>query len=270
MGNSFADESEDPSVLNELEQVERLKNGLMARATGGFFDEGEYRVLRGEVRKNATLFSKLPDFLRTCSDLSQYWSFIQKLFPSYQERREYIWQAFAPAIEYLETKDAALVGIPVSETLAQFDAQAVHAAWDKALGRRSDDPEGAITAARTLVETVCKHILEDAGIPYKPTDDLPNLWHHTAKLLKLAPSQHQDELFKAILGNCQTIVDRLAAIRNIAGDAHGQGRRPSKPTARHAELAVNLAGSMAAFLVATWKEQNECFVHHIDGDAMTP
>ena len=76
-------------------------------------------------------------------------------------------------------------------------------------------------------------------------------------MLNLAPSQHQDELFKAILGNCQTIVDRLAAIRNIAGDAHGQGRRPVKPTPRHAELAVNLAGSMAAFLVATWLEQGE-------------
>jgi Abortive infection C-terminus len=133
----------------------------------------------------------------------------------------------------------------------------VHAAWDKALGRRNDDPEGAITAARTLIETVCKHILDDAGIPYGSTDDLPNLWHRTAKVLNLAPSQHQDELFKAILGNCQTIVDRLAAIRNIAGDAHGQGRRPVKPTPRHAKLAVNLAGSMAAFLVATWIDQNE-------------
>jgi hypothetical protein len=209
------------------------------------------------MRKNSVLFAKLPDFLRTCSDLSQYWSFIQKRFPSYQERREYIWQAFAPVIEYLEVNDSVLVVTPGSKSLAQFNAQGVHTAWEKALGRRSDDPEGAITAARTLIETVCKHILDDAGIPYGPTDDLPNLWHRTAKVLNLAPSQHQDELFKAILGNCQTIVDRLAAIRNIVGDAHGQGRHPIKPTARHAELAVNLAGSMAAFLVATWLEQVE-------------
>jgi hypothetical protein len=257
LGTPLVAEPEDLSDLSKLDQVERLKNGLMARATGGSFDEREYRVLRGELRKNATLFAKLPDFLRTCSDLSQYWNFIQKLFPTYQERRVYIWQAFAPAIEYLETKDSALIVAQVGDTLAQFNAQGVHAAWDKALNRRNDDPEGAITAARTLVETVCKHILDDASIPYQPTDDLPNLWHRTAKVLNLAPSQHQDELFKAILGNCQTIVDRLGAIRNIAGDAHGQGRRPVKPTPRHAELAVNLAGSMAAFLVATWIEQNE-------------
>ena len=28
------------------------------------------------------------------------------------------------------------------------------------LQRRFDDPDGAITAARTLLETVCKHILD--------------------------------------------------------------------------------------------------------------
>ena len=200
----FAGEPEDLSALSELEQVERLKHGLMARATGGFCDEREYRVLRGEVRKNATLFGTLPAFLRTCSDLSQYWSFIQKLLPSYQERRDYLWDAFAPAIDYLETKDSSLVVTPDSEMLAQFNAQGVHIAWDKALNRRNNDPEGAITAARTLIETVCKHILDDAGIPYGPTDDLPNLWHRTARVLNPAPSQHQDELCKAILGNCQT------------------------------------------------------------------
>lgn len=29
---------------------------------------------------------------------------------------------------------------------------------------------------------------------------------------------------------------------------HGQGKRPVKPLPRHAELAVNMAGSMASFL----------------------
>ncbi len=30
--------------------------------------------------------------------------------------------------------------------------------------RRATDPEGAITAARTLLETVCKHILDEQGL----------------------------------------------------------------------------------------------------------
>ncbi|MCH7550913.1 MAG: abortive infection family protein, partial [Proteobacteria bacterium] len=59
---------------------------------------------------------------------------------------------------------------------------------------------------------------------------------------------------KAILGACQTVVQNLGTLRNKIGDAHAQGRRPIKPKARHAELAVNLAGTMAAFLVSTWHE----------------
>ena len=95
-------------------------------------------------------------------------------------------------------------------------------------------------------------------MPYAPNEDLPRLWHLTAELLNLAPNQHQEPTFKAILGNCQSVVNHLAAIRNSAGDAHGQGRRSVKPAARHAELAVNLAGSMATFLFATWQARTDC------------
>jgi hypothetical protein len=102
---------------------------------------------------------------------------------------------------------------------------------------------------------VCKHILDDAGVQYSDDADLPKLWALTAEHLNLAPHQHQEGIFKAILGNCQSVVNNLGAIRNRVGDAHGQGRRPVKPKPRHAELAVNLAGTMAAFLVATWKER---------------
>jgi len=40
-----------------------------------------------------------------------------------------------------------------SETLQTFDSKGVHAVWEKALQRRHTDAEGAITSARTLVET---------------------------------------------------------------------------------------------------------------------
>src|SRR3546814_15117838 len=56
-----------------------------------------------------------------------------------------------------------------------------------------------------------------------------------------------------ILGNCQSVVESLGALRNKLGDAHSGGPKRARPAARHAELAVNLAGSMATFLVATWE-----------------
>jgi hypothetical protein len=140
----------------------------------------------------------------------------------------------------------------ISAALAAFNEDGVAMAWGKALDRRVSDPEGAITAARTLLETVCKHIIEKSGGQYGNGDDLPKLYHLAASSLNLAPDQHLEKVFKAILGSCQSIVGSLGALRNQLSDAHGKGRKPARPLSRHAELAVNLAGSMATFLVATW------------------
>ncbi len=59
--------------------------------------------------------------------------------------------------------------------------------------RRTADPEGAITVARTLLEAVCKHILDGLGIAYAPRDDLPKLYGAVARGLRLAPDQHREE-----------------------------------------------------------------------------
>jgi hypothetical protein len=136
-------------------------------------------------------------------------------------------------------------------TLAVADSEDVSAAWTKALERRNHDPEGAITMARTLVEATCKYILDATGIPYDNNDDLPKLYSKVAVQLNLAPSQHTEQAFRQLLGGCQTVVNELAGLRNRLGDAHGKGRVAAKPSERHAELAVNLAGTMATFLIAT-------------------
>jgi hypothetical protein len=102
------------------------------------------------------------------------------------------------------------------------------------------------------LETVCKRILDDAGEPYSDTEELPKLYATVAELLMLAPSQHSETVFKAILGNCQSVVNNIGSLRNKIGDAHGKGGKPVRPLARHAQLAVNLAGTMATFLVETW------------------
>lgn len=60
-------------------------------------------------------------------------------------------------------------------------------------------------------------------------------------------------MFKQILGNCQSVVESLGALRNKLGDAHSLGPRRARPLPRHAALAVNLSGAMAAFLVETWE-----------------
>lgn len=141
----------------------------------------------------------------------------------------------------------------ISAALERFEPEQIHARWTAALDRRSVDPAGAITLARTLLEDVCRWLLEELGEEAADNGDLPSLYRRLAKTLKLAPDHHSEQVFKQILGSCQQVVEQLGALRNKLGDAHGGGPRRAKPAARHAELAVNLAGSMATFLFATWE-----------------
>jgi hypothetical protein len=73
--------------------------------------------------------------------------------------------------------------------------------------------------------------------------------------MKLAPSDHTEQAFKQILGGCYSVVNGLGTLRNRLSDSHGQGSQPVRPAARHADLAVNLAGAMATFLVETWRDR---------------
>jgi len=244
--------------VNELfEQTTALQNLLISHATGGREDEAEYARLRKMLLANSALDSLTPQFLRTCRNLSQFWQFIKYKYGTYAERRDYIWGEFNPLLEALERGVLAPSDKSVTKTLEKFDAAHIQAAWSKALDRRSSDPEGAITSARTLIESVCKHILDESGITYDDATDLPKLYKQTAELLKLAPSQHTEQVFRQILGGCTSVVEGLGSLRNRLSDAHGKGKIGTKPAARHAELAVNLSGALATFLLATWEARSD-------------
>jgi hypothetical protein len=245
----------DPSDLPDapFERARMLQDMLIARATGGAMDENLYIQLRKEFMDDPSTRSLLPDYVRSNRSGGALWGYFKKVSEKWQPRREHIWQSFGALLDYLEGRGGAPADAAITNTLASFDPDGVHRAWEKGLERRDQDPDGAITAARTLLETVCKRILEEAGESYGANDDLPKLYHRTAHRLNLAPSQHTEEIFKAILGSCQQVVNSLGTLRNKIGDAHGQGRQAVRPSPRHAALAVNLAGSMATFLVETWK-----------------
>lgn len=242
-----------------LEKVEALQNLLVSYATGGQASDVDYKQLRGELLAQPTIRDQLPRFVRTCRDLHQFWQFIKHKFSTYRERRTYLWEEFGSIIDMFEIEDRASAPSDegVTEALSKVDSDTIHEAWRRALERRLDDPDGAITAARSLVETVCKHILDEAGNAYDNDIRLPRLYRLTAKTLHLAPSDHSERVLKQILGGAVAIVEGLGALRNILGDAHGKAAGSVRPEVRHAELAVNLAGTIATFLIATWEVQRE-------------
>lgn len=244
--------------MNELfEQVESLQSLLVSHATGGQEDEAEYTRLRQVVLAQAGLEPIAPRFLRTSRSLGQFWQFIKGKYGTYAERRTYLWDEFRPMLDLLERGALAPSDQIVTVAIERFDSANIQAAWSKALDRRSSDPEGAITMARTLLESVCKHILEEAEVKYDDSPDISKLYKQTAEQLNIAPTQHTEQVFKQILGGCTSVVEGLGALRNRLSDSHGRGKIGVKPAARHAELAVNLAGALAVFLLATWEARRE-------------
>ncbi len=239
-----------------ISKVDSLKLLLVQRATGVSIDEKTFRDLRHELIKHPLVNQRLPQFVKNCRSIDEFWSFIKSKFSgtgSYEQRREYLRNEFSPLLTMLESFTRTPGDAGITATVKAVGSGYIEEMWHKALERRSTDPEGAITAARTLLEAVCKHILDAASTTYDDTVDLPKLYSLTAKRLSLSPSQHTEQLFKQILGGCQTVVEGLGALRNRHSDAHGKGATGTRPSPRHAELAVNLSGTMAKFMLQTWE-----------------
>lgn len=238
---------------SDLERAQLMQNMLVDRATGGSGSDSDYGQLRSYFMKNSRLKNLLPGFVRTSRSLAQFWGLIKAQFETYAERRDFIYDGFRPLLDYLEQGDLSPSDVAISDGLKSFNEEGVHAVWARALDRRTTDPEGAITSARTLLETVCKHILDELDVKYDAGKvELHDLYKLTSRELNLSPSQHTEDVFKQILGGCSAIVNGLGTLRNRIGDAHGQGKNPVRPKPRHAELAVNLAGALCLFLVATY------------------
>lgn len=241
----------DVSTLrNDEERALYLYNILESRATGGVGDESSFLELHRYFCDSAYR-AILPKWFPPIFTLSQYWVFIKKQYGTYSERREYLGQEFSALIHACRN-----VTQPIGDLAAiieRFGSDSVNAAWKKMLVRASTDPDGAVTMARTLLESICKHILDASGIEYTADSSLTDLYRSTAKSLNISQDQHDGQIYKKILGGCSGVIDGLQQLRGKHGDAHGKGQRhlPSLYP-RHAMLAVNAAATMALFLVDTY------------------
>lgn len=92
----------DQASVSLRDVVEELKSGLTRHATGGRFDDDEYRRLR-KILLGSSLATFVPEFIRKSRDLSDFWAFIQPLFPTYRERRSYLNEHFEKLFEQVET-----------------------------------------------------------------------------------------------------------------------------------------------------------------------
>jgi hypothetical protein len=250
-----------------LRNAESLKGILEWQATGAQATSGQdysslvhgneraYERIRRELLAEQKLAEILPEFIRNCRNLGDFWDFIKEKFPSYKERRTFIRNELNPLFDVLETKPSAHpCDDQLSRILYGVNVSSIKDDWQKALSRRDIDPDGAITSARTLLEDTIKYILDDMNIAYDPSSKLPPLYDLLSRKLDIAPNQTAERELKSIFGGCSTIVKGLGSLRNELGDAHGKGPHDYKISDIYSQLAVNLAGTMACFLIMRWNE----------------
>jgi hypothetical protein len=237
-----------------LELLYDLQAQLLDAATyARSLDQDAYARVRNTLLGDVMLSVTLPVWLKSHREIEHFRTLSQTK-GGYRERREFVRASLLPAFEHVE-QDAAPTAAETAAVLKTLTSDEVERVWRLALERKERDPEGALTLARTLLETIIKHILDDDGVEYEKSADLPSLYKVLAENLNLGPAQHDREAFKAILGGVATVVSRLAQLRNSYSDSHGKGRKVTRIAARHAALAVNLAGSVAGFIVETWNER---------------
>ena len=184
--------------IEELhEKAVRLQKILVGISTGteSYKDE---ELLRDYVECRSSLLSDhrtrglSPEFVKNYRDLSSFWSYIKNNSPTYEGRRLLISDEFNPLFEFFEMpQDDLPLDTLVLDSL-KYSKEYVRELWVKCLERRESDPEGAITASRTLLEGTCKFILDQLGEDYDKSETLPQLFSKTTKALYLAPSEHTE------------------------------------------------------------------------------
>jgi hypothetical protein len=116
------------------------------------------------------------------------------------------------------------------------------------------DPEAAIGAAKDFVETVCKTILENAGVSFSRTDDLPRLSKLVSQSVCLlsrgtTAEIRGTELMQRFVSNVGSAIQSLAEIRGLYGTGHGKAAGFVGLTSAHARFAISCASALGVFLV---------------------
>lgn len=130
-------------------------------------------------------------------------------------------------------------------------------AFHDALDTIDSSPDEAIGKAATLLESICKVILDKLRIEYPSDQSIQPLYASVAKAMDLSPDAQADPEIKRVLGGLMNAAQGIGALRTQYGAVHGKGKRNYRLAARHAKLAVAAASALGLFLFETFNERIE-------------
>lgn len=124
--------------------------------------------------------------------------------------------------------------------------------WKKAQLAVEIEPKDAVTQAYSLIETVCKHILEQKKVSLSSDMSLRSLLNETIKALKICPEEKLlSEDIKKMSSGVISIAQGVGNLRSHFGSAHGRGAKHVELDPSKARLVVNSSGVITTFLMET-------------------
>ncbi len=150
--------------------------------------------------------------------------------------------------------DPAPAAAPLADLLCVGGLHQCQRDFERALGNIATDPEQAAGSASSLLESICKAILERAGEPVTDWKIRP-LVQQTAHHLDPAAGSAARPGIESAMRQLADLAQSVGTIRNRSGAAHGRSpdHQPLQP--RHARLAVNAAATLGLFLLETAASQ---------------
>lgn len=121
--------------------------------------------------------------------------------------------------------------------------------WRRAQASVYTDPREAVTRSSSLIESVCKHILDTKNVLPSQDQSIQPLFKATLKVLALVPEDQPTEDLRKVAGGIISVVHGLGAFRTHVGTAHGRAPEGLDPDHIQARFAVNLAGAVSTFLM---------------------
>lgn len=161
-------------------------------------------------------------------------------------------------MELVDAQSNAPVVAALTDALVPIDFDTVTRDLERALSNAASDPEDAVTSACSVVESVCRSIIVELGIPMPAKKDIQTLFRTARDHLGLDPkAEFQADIaddVRTILGGLAGCVQGIGSLRTHGGDAHGRERGHARHIdARIARLAIHSASAAALFLIETWQ-----------------
>ncbi len=104
-----------------------------------------------------------------------------------------------PRLERLKAYLRSGIAPASPDLVADLNWVRVRTSWEEALEKVSDEPAAAIRAARTTLESVCKHICDERGQSYSGGGDLGDLYKAVQRCLSLGPDGTNEKIVRQLL-----------------------------------------------------------------------